>query len=896
MDCILTETLEAQSISLNENVILSEFESVVSDLEVLANNPHLKEINDHDGILDKKKASQEFVLISRAKGMYDQIRFLDVQGMEIIRVNHGPQGAYIVPDFELQTKKKRYYFNDIFDLGPGEIFVSPLDLNIEKGLIEKPLKPMIRFGTPVFNGEGKKTGVVILNYFGKRLLDKLKGLNHNFFGENLLVNPEGYFLKGKMSGDEWGFMLPDRKDKRFDIIHPEAWATIVKNDSGQFYKKGYLFTFKNVYPVSSSCKSSNGSTIAYEPSTSHFPGSVYHWKIISRVSPDFFHKNQRGILFNLLCLFIPVMFIVAIGSWFLSIHKIKRFHAEQALFRAKADLEIKVEQRTEDLKHLNSDLSQNIKELNQAKDVLQASDRYYRSLIDHIQEDIVVISPDYVITDVNETFLHRSRLERDHVVGRHCYEVCHHNKKPCVMGNVPCPIFKVFETGMPEKSTHHHGTSKGEVNWAEIVFSPLRDDEGRVTHVIEVLRDITEERKLENQLRQSQKMEAIGRLSGGIAHDFNNILFPIMGYTEMAMDDIDSEKNDLKHYLREILNGVLRARDLVTQILAFSYQTEQELRPLKIHIVVKEALKLLKASIPSTIQIVTDIDPDCGSVLCDATQIHQVVMNLCTNAYHAMDGDPGVIHVNVSRSHMSDEETMDTDNGPGDYVVLQVSDTGKSIDKEFMDRIFEPYFTTKEKGEGTGLGLSVVHGIVKSCGGKITVSSKKGDGTTFKIFLPRVDDQSVSAEIAIPGDVLRSSHGEHLMLVDDDPTILAMEKKMLLRLGYQVSDFSESLKALEAFKADPHKYHLIITDFTMPNVTGETLARQVMDIRSDALLILLTGFSGKINSENARKIGIKAYIMKPVVLHELALTVRRVLDGKEISMGFVDHVIHKKKS
>ena len=391
---------------------------------------------------------------------------------------------------------------------------------------------------------------------------------------------------------------------------------------------------------------------------------------------------------------------------------------------------------------------------------------------------------------------------------------------------------------------------------------------------------ISEKMKLETQLRQAQKMEAIGTLAGGIAHDFNNILFPVIGYAEMSLMNDMPEDSDVRRYLNEIIKGATRAKDLVQQILTFSRQQEQELKPLKVQFVIKEALKLLRSSIPTIIEIHQNIEKDCGLVMADYTQIHQVVMNLCTNAYHAMEEKGGILEVNLIKIELGVNDIPDkTDLKPGWYVRLSVSDTGCGVKNEIAERIFDPYFTTKEKGKGTGLGLSVVHGIVKGYGGEIKVHSEPGKGSIFEVYLPLVDTGKKEEEILIPKEIQGGS--ERILLIDDEEVIVTLSKQMLERLGYHVTAHTNSLEALETFQANPNKFDIVITDMTMPNMTGDRLAQELLNIRSDISIILCTGFSEKISKEKADALGIRALLLKPVAMRNLANTIRQVLD-KEI--------------
>ena len=384
--------------------------------------------------------------------------------------------------------------------------------------------------------------------------------------------------------------------------------------------------------------------------------------------------------------------------------------------------------------------------------------------------------------------------------------------------------------------------------------------------------------ELTRQLQWVQKMEAIGTLAGGIAHDFNNILAPIIAYTELSLMYINPE-SEIRKYLEGILSASSRAKDLVQQILSFSRKTEQERKPTRLVPLVKETMKFLRSSLPSTIDIRLNLKTEADTILADPTEIHQVLMNLCTNAYHAMMEKGGLLEISLDQRNM-DQEALAGTAGllPGPYVILTVRDTGHGIDHTHINRIFDPYFTTKEIGRGTGLGLSVVHGIVSACGGEIGVESKVGEGTLFTIYLPFIEKPSPSPRAFekknLPGG------NERLLLVDDDSWVAEVCRAMLERLGYRVTVRTDSEKAREDFCADPGSFDLMISDMTMPRLTGADLTKAVMKIRSDLPVILCTGFSELIDEAKSRELGVRALIMKPVQLDNLAHTVRKVLDGE----------------
>jgi len=373
-------------------------------------------------------------------------------------------------------------------------------------------------------------------------------------------------------------------------------------------------------------------------------------------------------------------------------------------------------------------------------------------------------------------------------------------------------------------------------------------------------------------------MESLGTLSGGIAHDFNNILGIIMGYTDMALSQKDKGSDEYDQ-LNEVLKATSRAKDLVQQILTFSRRSEEKKQLLQVGLIVKEASKMLRATLPSTIELKMNVTSS-AVVLADPTQMHQVLMNLCTNAAHAMQENGGILEVSLTDTLLKPEDIpYFPDLQPGPHVKLTVKDSGTGMNSAILDRIFDPFFTTKEKGVGTGLGLSVVHGIVKSHGGSIEVSSLPGKGTTFHVFFPGMKKAPVT-EAAVPTPIPRGR--ERLLVVDDEPALAKAVKRMLERLGYQVDFRTNGIEALEAFrKQSPKKrFDLVITDMTMPHLTGIDLAKELLDFDPNVAIILCTGFSEKADAEKAERIGIQGFLMKPVVLRELAEMVRKVLDEK----------------
>jgi two-component system, cell cycle sensor histidine kinase and response regulator CckA len=406
-----------------------------------------------------------------------------------------------------------------------------------------------------------------------------------------------------------------------------------------------------------------------------------------------------------------------------------------------------------------------------------------------------------------------------------------------------------------------------------IHFKPVTMESGNQFVIYE---DITNQEQLEDQLRQAQKMESMGTLAGGIAHDFNNILGIILGNAELAMDDI-YEGNPARLNLQEIRTAGLRAKDVVRQLLSFARKTAVEKKTTNIAPIIIESLKLMRASIPTSIEIRQNITEEVDTILADPTQINQVLINLCTNAHHAMP-DGGILEVSLKNVELDEDATAQySDLDPGPYVHLTVADTGQGMNPEIKGRIFDPYFTTKDIGKGTGLGLSVVHGIVKNHGGGISVNSELGKGTSFEIYFPVVETEAVTETET---DEKLPTGNERILFVDDEESMVYVARNRLERLGYQVEAKTSPDEALNLFRDIPNQFDMVITDMSMPEMTGDRFVQEILKIRPDIPTILCTGYSEKIDKQKAKEMGIRQYIEKPIKRSVLAKMVRKILDEK----------------
>lgn len=498
---------------------------------------------------------------------------------------------------------------------------------------------------------------------------------------------------------------------------------------------------------------------------------------------------------------------------------------------------------------------------------LQARDEELLRLATAVQqaaEAIVVTGIDWRIQYVNPAFERITGYGRQEAVGQHI-RLLRSGQNPA---GLFCDLEERVAGGEPWSGRLVNRRKDGSLYEEECTISPVRDDRGRVVNYVAVKRDVTAEVRLEKQLRQSQKLEALGTLAGGIAHDFNNVLTPILGYTELAVDDLPSDSR-VRESLSRVLAAAERARDLVKQILAFSRRAEQERQPLRLGDLVRETLRLVSATLPKTIEIRSRLDDDLGTVLADATQLHQVLLNLCTNAWHAMGDEGGVLEVNL-------DAVEGTAAAPGvSHARLTVRDTGCGMPPEVLERIFEPFFTTKAVGEGTGLGLAAVHGIVRSHGGSLTVESEPGRGSAFMVFLP-LAAEAAEAPFSPAAPPPRGS--ETLLFVDDEEVIAELGRRSLESLGYRVTATSSSVRALELFRRDPRAFDAVVTDQAMPELSGTQLARELLALRPDLPLVLCTGFSRTVTPESARALGVRRFVTKPATLAELGRAVREALD------------------
>lgn len=493
--------------------------------------------------------------------------------------------------------------------------------------------------------------------------------------------------------------------------------------------------------------------------------------------------------------------------------------------------------------------------------------------IEQADESVVITNLDGFIEYTNPATEEISGYKRDDLIG----------KKPSVFKSGEQPdkfyeeMWSKILTGKVWRNKLINRKKDGNTYNEEMTISPVKNKLGNISHFVAVKRDITHDIQLEQHMSRSQKLEAIGTLAGGIAHDFNNMLFAMILGVQLAYENTpEGHKN--RGILNRVMQATTRAKGLIRQILTFSRQSEQTNKIFDMRLILKEALHLIRATMPSTLTIRQNITSEAAFICADPSQVHQIILNLCTNAEYAMRPNNGTLGIELKQVTLSKNEAEKLSlKEKEDYIMLRVSDTGTGIPENYRERIFDPFFTSKPPGEGTGMGLSVVHGIIKKMSGTVTFETEAGKGTTFYVYMPAAEfsDTENTATISFP-DLPRGT--ESILIVDDEILLIEMQQVLLENLGYKVTITSESTQALEWFQESPERFDLVITDLTMPNLRGDELAKKILEIKPDFPVILMTGFSHALEEEQAREIGIKEYLMKPILNEDLSKAVRSALD------------------
>lgn len=585
---------------------------------------------------------------------------------------------------------------------------------------------------------------------------------------------------------------------------------------------------------------------------------------------------------------IPIIFVTAISFEDKLVFKGYETGAVDYLFKpiepdiliSKVKIFIELFKQKELLKNKAFELETANRQILEQQKALEESEVRFRTAFNQSFQFMTILDASGKILELNELSLNLYNSDAKSISGMYLWDVWHfaeEKKKKILKDNIHKAADGEF-TSDEAVCLDKNGNAISILH----TISPVKDEFGSVVYIAVQGHDISKMKQaeenrlnLETQLRQAQKMEALGTLAGGIAHDFNNILSVIIGYTDMGLRKVEEDSFTHRAFSK-ISTAAGKAKELVRQILGFSRQTELKQTTISPSTITQEAINFLRASIPATIKIRSDIDKKCGAIMADPTQFHQILMNLSTNAYHAMEYQDGILEISLKEKQVTSSKPLEHQAmEPGIYARLSVKDNGSGIDEETLEKIFDPYFTTKDIGKGTGMGLSIVHGIVKSNNGHITVKSQPGQGTVFKIYFPIIKK---AAERRASLTHFSETGNEKVLLVDDEEDFLSMAREMMEMLGYTVTSQQDSKKALELFRQDPSKFDIVVTDNVMPGLNGTKLAEKMLELCPDIPIILCTGYSPDLSRTTIKELGIKDMLFKPLAVGDLSSTLRKNLD------------------
>ena len=831
---------ETRNVDLQAKIAANDFNLIKSDLMFLATENELQSMLNRPGgtteTLELRQAiAKEYFSISQQKQLYDQIRFLDITGKEIVRVNFNKGQPSVVPDEKLQVQAKRYWFKDTLSLQSGEVFISPLDLNFERGKIEQPLKPMIRFGTPVFDSQGQKRGIVVLNYLGEKFIQNLQKENSTTLGEILLLNADGYWLKGPKPENEWGFMYENRKDQTFAKAFPKVWQQMATTESGQFQTAEGLFTFKTLYPLLEvqKAQSSTGATRAFDSSQGKVDAKSYRWKILTHVPPAILNVRSQSSFKRLLLFYLVMTGLIGVGSWLLALSRLRRQQADTELQATFADL---------------------------------------TAIIDNLADGLLVTNTSGQITRFNPALLKMFHLGDIDLKGKDSKEISQAEIADLV---------KQTHKQSREIFTSEIHLAKSRVGQAlatNIFKEASKDKTARWLGSVILIRDITAEKEIDQ-----MKTDFISTVS----HELRTPLTSVLGFASIIKEKLETnvfpllstEDRKLQKTIKRVgdnLNIIVseaeRLTYLINDVLDIAKmeagKVEWQMQPI-------DPSELLDLATNSTaglfqtnsLELVSEIEPGLPQIVGDRNRLLQVLINLISNAVKFTES--GSVICRVKREN----------NG----VCISVIDTGVGIAPEDQPKVFEKFRqvgdTLTDKPKGTGLGLPICKQIVDHHGGRIWVESELGNGSTFSFIIPTTEsDQKTTANLNLDAlvkqlkehvittnTVLNQNH-KMILVVDDDANIRELLRQQLENQGYNVSEAKDGVDAIHQIKTA--RPDLILLDVMMPQINGFDVAAVLKNNpqTADIPIIILSIIE---NRERGYQIGIDRYLTKPINTEKL---------------------------
>ncbi len=851
------EEKETDTLALIEISIDSHFESVVSDLLYLSGYNQLISLLDGSETASKEAVARDFLLYSQKKKLYDQIRFLDESGMEIVRVNFNNGRPEIMPEEKLQFKGKRYYFKDTFTLKQGEIFVSPLDLNIEKGEIETPLKPMVRFGTPVFDSKGKKRGIVLFNLFASKIINNIKMLADNSLGQIMFLNSEGYYFIGPKANDEWAFMYKDRKDRTFKNAFFNAWHQISNNKSGQFITVDGLFTFTTIYPISGTYKSSAGSGMPFEPGAGQLEGREYYWKLVTRVSPVILNARLKNILKNLLMLDAVLLIIILFSSWIFVKTRIKRKEAEEELYKS-----------NEHLLELNRNLSSAANEI--------------KSLMENIVSD--------------GTF--KARFENKSLVK--CWEVNSCPAKTCksygLESNLRC--WEVVGTFCKGEVQGIFAKKLKNCRKCEVYQSARNNSINAMGETFNEMIVMLEERQMELNDARIEAENSNSLKSEFLANMSHEIRTPMNGVIGMAELLKDTElTNSQREYLDMLKTSADSLMSIINDILDISRIEAGKLNfeyiDFNLRNTIAETLNPIAVSAhKKDIEQSYNVSPDVPNIILgDPGRLRQILINLLGNAIKFTESGEIVVSVEVE-SQTEDEVSL----------RFAVSDTGIGIAEDKKEYIFDTFTqadsSTTRKYGGTGLGLSIASGLVEMVKGKLWVESEVGKGSTF-YFTARfgISHESVKQELSqeIVNSECKSLNNQtkdedgqkiHVLLAEDNIINQKLVVRILEKEGHIVEVAIDGEEVLDGLKKQ--HFDIVLMDVQMPKMDGIEATQAIRNSKDSTFdpeipIIAVTAHAFEEDKERCLKAGMDSCVTKPFKREELCKEIEKLVLARYIT-------------